>query len=84
MNFGEVWLGENFESSKIELEEANKTNLPIVWKMLNEVEQDASILGMEKEALVEDFMISYGEALGNIGFSTREIMRMSSHGLRAS
>ncbi|ADB95305.1 aldehyde oxygenase (deformylating) [Candidatus Atelocyanobacterium thalassae] len=84
LNFGEVWLGENFESSKIELEEANKTNLPIVWKMLNEVEQDASILGMEKEALVEDFMISYGEALGNIGFSTREIMRMSSHGLRAS
>jgi fatty aldehyde decarbonylase len=38
---------------------------------------------MEKEALVEDFMIAYGEALANIGFSTREIMRMSSHGLRA-
>ena len=38
---------------------------------------------MEKEALVEDFMISYGEALGNIGFSTREIMKMSAHGLAA-
>jgi fatty aldehyde decarbonylase len=29
-------------------------------------------------------MISYGEALSNIGFSTREIMRMSSYGLRAA
>jgi fatty aldehyde decarbonylase len=49
--------------------------------MLNEVADDASVLGMEKEALLEDFMIQYGEALGNIGFSTRDIMRMSSQGL---
>ncbi|CCQ58121.1 cyanobacterial hypothetical protein [Crocosphaera watsonii WH 0005] len=83
LNFGEVWLKENFEASKAELEQANKENLPIVWQMLNEVEDDAEILGMEKEALVEDFMISYGEALGNIGFSTREIMKMSAHGLAA-
>ena len=81
LNFGEVWLKENFEASKAELEEANRQNLPIVWKMLNQVEQDAHILGMEKEALVEDFMIQYGEALGNIGFTTRDIMRMSAHGL---
>jgi fatty aldehyde decarbonylase len=39
------------------------------------------VLGMEREALVEDFMISYGEALGNIGFTTRDIMRMSAYGL---
>jgi fatty aldehyde decarbonylase len=52
--------------------------------MLSQVEDDARVLGMEKEALVEDFMISYGEALGNIGFTTREIMRMSSHGLAAA
>ncbi|MDJ0507692.1 MAG: aldehyde oxygenase (deformylating) [Crocosphaera sp.] len=84
LNFGEEWLKANFEASKAELEEANKDNLPIVWKMLNEVEKDAEILGMEKEALVEDFMISYGEALSNIGFSTREIMKMSSYGLRAA
>ena len=84
LNFGEVWLKENFEASKAELEEANRQNLPLVWKMLNQVENDARILGMEKEALVEDFMIQYGEALSNIGFSNREIMRMSAHGLAAA
>lgn len=84
LNFGEEWLKANFEASKAELEEANRQNLPIVWRMLNEVADDAHILGMEKEALVEDFMIQYGEALGNIGFSNRDIMRMSAHGLAAA
>ena len=84
LNFGEEWLQANFETSKAELEEANKENLPIVWKMLNEVENDAKELGMPKEELVEDFMISYGEALDKIGFTTREIMKMSSYGLRAA
>ncbi|MDB9313275.1 aldehyde oxygenase (deformylating) [Spirulina sp. CS-785/01] len=84
LNFGEVWLQKNFEASKAELEEANKENLPLVWKMLNQVAEDAHILGMEKEALVEDFMISYGEALSNIGFNTREIMKMSAYGLNAA
>jgi fatty aldehyde decarbonylase len=49
--------------------------------MLNEVEDDASVLGMERDAMVEDFMIAYGEALSNIGFTTRDIMRMSAYGL---
>jgi fatty aldehyde decarbonylase len=83
LNFGEEWLKANFEASKEELEEANRENLPIVWRMLNEVADDAAVLGMEKEALVEDFMISYGEALSNIGFTTRDIMRMSAYGLAA-
>ncbi|HEY9653426.1 MAG TPA: aldehyde oxygenase (deformylating) [Coleofasciculaceae cyanobacterium] len=81
LNFGEVWLKEHFEESKAELEEANRQNLPIVWRMLNAVEKDAHVLGMEKDALVEDFMIAYGEALSNIGFTTRDIMRMSAYGL---
>jgi fatty aldehyde decarbonylase len=84
LNFGEVWLKENFAESKAGLEEANRQNLPIVWKMLNQVEDDAAILAMEKEALVEDFMIQYGEALSNIGFTTRDIMRLSAYGLRAA
>ncbi|MGB3510623.1 MAG: aldehyde oxygenase (deformylating) [Microcoleaceae cyanobacterium] len=84
LNFGEVWLKEHFQASKAELQEANRQNLPLVWKMLNQVEKDADTLGMEKEALVEDFMISYGEALSNIGFSTGEIMRMSAYGLIAA
>ncbi|KAB8332840.1 aldehyde oxygenase (deformylating) [Scytonema tolypothrichoides VB-61278] len=84
LNFGEVWLKEHFEESKAELEEANRQNLPIVWKMLNSVEDDARTLAMEKEALVEDFMIQYGEALSNIGFSTRDIMRLSAYGIKAA
>ncbi|MCC5635868.1 aldehyde oxygenase (deformylating) [Nostoc sp. CHAB 5844] len=84
LNFGEVWLKENFEASKAELEEANRQNLPIVWKMLNQVADDAQVLAMEKDALVEDFMIQYGEALSNIGFTTRDIMRLSAYGLTAA
>ncbi|WP_330485216.1 aldehyde oxygenase (deformylating) [Tumidithrix elongata] len=81
LNFGEEWLKANFATSKAELEVANRQNLPLVWKMLNQVAKDAKVLGMEKEALVEDFMIQYGESLGNIGFNTREIMKMSAMGL---
>jgi fatty aldehyde decarbonylase len=77
-------LQEHFEQSKTNLEQANRQNLPIVWKMLNQVETDAKVLGMEKEALVEDFMIQYGESLGKIGFSTRDIMKMSAMGLVAA
>ncbi|MBW4583492.1 MAG: aldehyde oxygenase (deformylating) [Tildeniella nuda ZEHNDER 1965/U140] len=84
LNFGEEWLKANFETAKAELEVANRQNLPLVWQMLNQVEKDAHVLGMEKESLVEDFMIQYGEALENIGFSTREIMRMSALGLSAA
>ncbi|CEJ42857.1 Aldehyde decarbonylase (AD) (Fatty aldehyde decarbonylase) [Umezakia ovalisporum] len=84
LNFGEAWLKEHFAESKAELEAANRQNLPIVWRMLNQVEDDAHILAMEKEALVEDFMIQYGEALSNIGFTTKDIMRMSAYGLTAA
>lgn len=84
LNFGEVWLQNHFEESKEELEEANRQNLPLVWKMLNQVEQDAQSLCMDKDALVEDFMIQYGEALSNIGFTTRDIMRLSAYGLKAA
>ncbi|MEH2321512.1 aldehyde oxygenase (deformylating) [Nostoc sp.] len=81
LNFGEVWLKEHFTESKAELEQANRQNLPIVWRMLNQVEGDAHTMAMEKDALVEDFMIQYGEALSNIGFTTRDIMRLSAYGL---
>jgi fatty aldehyde decarbonylase len=84
LNFGEERLKANFDAVKEEVEAANRQNLPIVWRMLNEVERDAKVLGMEKEALVEDFMIQYGDALNNIGFTTRDIMRMSAYGLTAA
>lgn len=81
-NYTEEWLGQNLETYKTELEAANQENLPLVWQMLSQVEEDVETIGMEKDALVEDFMIAYGEALENIGFTTREIMRMSAYGLR--
>jgi fatty aldehyde decarbonylase len=83
LNFGEQWLSEHFETAKADLEAANRQNLPLVWKMLNQVEGDAQVLGMDKDALVEDFMIQYGEALANIGFSNRDVMRLSAMGLAA-
>lgn len=84
LNFGEEWLKAHFAEVKGEIEAANRQNLPVVWRMLNQIEPDAHVLGMEKEALVEDFMIQYGEALSNIGFPTRDIMRMSALGLSAA
>jgi fatty aldehyde decarbonylase len=84
LNYGEEWLKANFGTAREELEAANKQNLPLVWKMLNQVAEDAKELAMEREALVEDFMIAYGEALANIGFTTRDIMRMSAYGLSAA
>ena len=84
LNLGEAWLKANFSDYKAGLEAANRQNLPLVWRMLNQVEPDAHILGMDKEAWVEDFMITYGEALANIGFSNREVMRLFDQGLTAA
>lgn len=84
LNFGEIWLKANFEQVKAELETANRQILPLIWHMLNQVESDASTIGMDKRSLVSGFLMRYGEALGQIGFSTREILRMASHGLAES
>ncbi len=81
LNFGEVWLKENFTTCRAELEEANRQNLPLVWQMLNAVTDDAKVLGMEKEDLVADFMTQYSESLANIGFSPREIIKMAATGI---
>lgn len=84
LNFGETWLGEHFTESKAAIEKANAQNLPVIWKMLNQVTDDVQVLEMDRDAIVEDFMIAYGEALGKIGFSTREVMKLSAQGLRAA
>lgn len=84
LSFGEVWLKEHFEASKDEIETANRKVLPLIWRMLNAVETDAKTLGMKKSALVEGFMVNYGEVLGKIGFKNRDILRMSVYGLAAT
>ncbi|MEN9257126.1 MAG: aldehyde oxygenase (deformylating) [Gloeomargarita sp. SRBZ-1_bins_9] len=81
LNFGQKWLKDHFADVKEALKEANRQNLPLVWQMLNDVEQDAATLGMEKAALVEDFLIAYGDALAEVGFNTREVMQLTAMGL---
>ena len=81
LNYGQEWLKANFEASKDELFEANKANLPLIRSMLEEVAADAAVLHMDKEDLIEDFLIAYQEALSEIGFNTREIARMAAAAL---
>ena len=81
LNYGQEWLKANFEDSKEELFEANKANLPLIRSMLEDVASDAAVLHMEKEDLIEDFLIAYQEALSEIGFSSRDIARMAAAAL---
>ena len=77
LNYGQEWLKANLEASRAELEQANRDNLPLVRKMLDQVAGDAAVLHMDKEDLIEDFLIAYQEALTEIGFTTREIAKMA-------
>mgnify|MGYP001157024581 FL=1 len=81
LNYGQEWLKANFEASKDELFEANRANLPLIRSMLEEVAADAAVLHMEKEDLIEDFLIAYQEALDEIGFTSREKARMAAAAL---
>ncbi|MEI6617292.1 MAG: aldehyde oxygenase (deformylating) [Cyanobium sp. ELA507] len=81
LNYGQEWLKANLEASRAELEEANRANLPLVRRMLEQVATDASVLHMEKEDLMADFMSSYQEVLTEIGFSSREIARLATAAL---
>ena len=81
LNYGQEWLKANLEASREELMEANKVNLPLIRSMLDQVAADASVLHMEKEDLIEDFLIAYQEALNEIGFSSRDIARMAAAAL---
>jgi len=56
---------------------ANKVNLPLIRSMLEQVANDASVLHMDKEELMEEFMIAYQDALTAIGLDNREIARMA-------
>ncbi|MCT0200457.1 aldehyde oxygenase (deformylating) [Synechococcus sp. CS-1325] len=81
LNYGQEWLKANLEASRTELEQANRQNLPLVRQMLDQVAGDAAVLQMEKEGLIEDFLIAYQEALAEIGFTGREIARMAAAAL---
>jgi fatty aldehyde decarbonylase len=77
LNYGQEWLKANLAAVRGELEQANRDNLPLVRRMLEQVAEDAAQLHMDKEDLMADFMASYQETLTEIGFSPREIARFA-------
>ena len=77
LNYGQEWLKANLESVKKDLMKANKENLPLIKSMLDEVSNDAEVLHMDKEELMEEFMIAYQDSLLEIGLDNREIARMA-------
>ncbi len=77
LNYGQQWLKGNLETCKDELIKANKDNLPLIRSMLDQVAEDAAALKMDKEELMEEFMIAYHESLVEIGLDNREIARMA-------
>ena len=77
LNYGQEWLKANLSTCKDELMKANKENLPIIKNMLDEVANDAEALQMDKEELMEEFMIAYQDSLLEIGLDSREIARMA-------
>jgi len=77
LNYGQEWLRANLETVREELEQANRDNLPLVRRMLQQVAGDAAALQMDQEDLMADFMASYQETLTEIGFSSREIARFA-------
>ena len=81
LNYGQEWLKANLETVRGELEQANRENLPLVRKMLQQVAGDAAVLQMDQEDLMADFLTSYQEALLEVGFTSREIAKMAAAAL---
>ena len=77
LNYGQEWLKANLSKCKEELMKANKENLPLIKSMLDQVADDAEALDMDKEELMEEFMIAYQDSLLEIGLDSREIARMA-------
>ena len=44
LNYGQEWLKANLDSCREELEQANRDNLPLIRRMLDEVAGDAAVL----------------------------------------
>lgn len=81
LNYGQEWLKANLATVREELEQANRDNLPLVRRMLEQVAGDAAVLHMDQEDLMADFLSSYQDVLMEIGLSGREIARMAAAAL---
>lgn len=81
LNYGEVWLKAHFNEVREEIETTNRQVLPLIWRMLNEAAADLKTVGMDKQAVIADFVTRYGEALGEVGFNLKDILRLSTQSL---
>ena len=81
LNYGQEWLKAHLSEVREELEQANRDNLPLVRRMLEQVAGDAAVLHMDKEDLMADFLSSYQDVLMEIGLNGREIARMAAAAL---
>ena len=77
LNYGQEWLRKNIDNCKEALIKANKENLPLIKSMLDEVAKDAETLHMDREELMEEFMIAYQDSLVEMGLDNRQIARMA-------
>ncbi len=77
LNYGQEWLKANLHTVRDELMEANRVNLPLVRRMLDQVAADAAVLQMDQEDLMADFLTSYQEALLEVGLTNREIAKLA-------
>lgn len=78
LRLGQSWFKAHFKTIKAELQAESHRVLPLAWALLAGLGEDAARLGIDLEALGEEFTIQYGEALDDIGFSFQEVTRLSS------
>ena len=77
LNFGQAWFKDHFKTVKTDIQAANQSILPLAKQLISRIGQDAERLGIDLEALEEEFTIQYGEALEDIGFSFQEVSAMA-------
>lgn len=77
LKLGQTWFKSHFKTIKAELQAESRRVLPLAWDLLAGLGTEAARLGIDLEALAEEFTIQYGEALEDIGFSFQEVARLS-------
>lgn len=77
-NLCEAWLRTHFKVVQDELQVTNRQVLLLIRRMLDRVELDAQAIGISQYSLTEEFIVQYDEALSQIGFNARNILRMLS------
>ena len=77
INPGQEWLKDNLDNCKKELITVNKSNFPIIFSKTEEISEDLALLGIEKQDLLQEFISIYQELLVEMGFTTRDVARIT-------